>query len=121
MLELATKPFIVTGDYIIPPSMIDPINTKGVILGITMDPSDVDATIADLEEKKSRLGDTDNLVLCVTTEEGLDEAKTALYRGLIEMGWSHAEIAGQRRAGGGIAGGNLRAFSGMGGGFFFMR
>ena len=61
-----------------------------------------------------QLGDTDNLVLSVTTETGMDEAKKALYLGLIEAGWEHLEIAGDRRAGGGITGGNLRAFSGGG-------
>ena len=61
---------------------------------------------------KLLLGDTDNLVLSVTTEEGMDEAKTALYMGLIEKGWAHLDIAGDRRAGGGITGGNLNVFSG---------
>ncbi len=70
------------------------------------------------ERGKLPLGDTDNLALSVTTDEGMDEAKTALYMGLIEKGWEHAEIAGERRAGGGIAGGNLRVFSGAGAGMF---
>jgi hypothetical protein len=121
MLDLSTKPFIVTGDYSVPASMAADINSKGVILGITMDPSDVDAAITGLEDMKVRLGDTDNLVLSVTTEEGLDEAKSALYRGLFERGWEHTEIAGDRRAGGGIAGGNLRVFSGTQGRIFRMR
>ena len=41
MLALSTKPFIVTGDYSVTASMVDQINEKGVILGVTMDPSDV--------------------------------------------------------------------------------
>jgi hypothetical protein len=118
MLAASSKPFIVTGDYSITASMAGQINEKGVILGITMDPSDVNATILDLEGMKLRLGDTDNLVLCVTAEEGLDEAKAALYMGLREKGWEHVDIAGDRRAGGGIAGGNLRVFSGAMGGMF---
>jgi hypothetical protein len=112
MLTLASKPFIVTGDYSITASMIDQINEKGVIVGITMDPSDVDKCVTDLEAMKVQLGDTDNLVLCATTDEGIDEAEAAIYRGLLEKGWEHSEIAGDRRAGGGIAGGNLRVFAG---------
>ena len=114
MLALSSKPFIVTGDYSVTASMVDQINEKGVIVGITMNPSDVNACIADLESMKLKLGDTDNLVLSVTTDEGMDEAKTALYMGLIDKGWEHLDIAGSRRAGGGIAGGNLRVFSGAG-------
>ena len=51
----------------------------------------------------------------------MDEAKTALYMGLIDKGWEHLEIVGDRRAGGGIAGGNLSVFSGAGAGGLIMR
>ncbi len=118
MLALASKPFIVTGDYSVTASMVDQINEKGVIVGIAMDPSDVNTCITDLENMKLQLGDTDNLVLCVTTDVGMDEARAALYMGLLEKGWEHTDIAGARRAGGGIAGGNLRVFSGSGAGGF---
>jgi len=121
MLSLSSKPFIVTGDYSVTPSMVERINDKGVVLGITMDPSDVDACISDLEGMRLKLGDTDNLVLSVTTTEGMDEAESALYMGLIDNGWEHLDIAGDRRAGGGIAGGNLNVFSGGGAGAFRMR
>ncbi len=86
-----------------------------------MDPSDVKTCIADLDGMKLRLGDTDNLVLSLTTNNGMDEAKTALYLGLIDQGWEHLEIVGDRRAGGGISGGNLSAFSGAGAGALIMR
>ena len=66
-------------------------------------------------------GDTDNLVLCATTQEGLEEAESAIYMGLLERGWEHLEIAGDRRAGGGIAGGNLRVFSAGGARMGMMR
>ncbi|MFC1662376.1 M28 family peptidase, partial [Gemmatimonadota bacterium] len=121
LLAVSSKPFIVTGDYLLTSSMAPQINERGVILGIEMNPSDVAATISELEDMKVRLGDTDNLVLSVTTEEGLEEAKKALYLGLIDRGWEHLEIAGDRRAGGGIAGGNLRVFSGAQGQMFMMR
>lgn len=114
MLAVASHPFIVTGDYSVTASMVDQINQKGVIVGITMNPADVNTTISDLDGMKLQLGDTANLVLSVTTDIGMDEAKTALYMGLIERGWEHLEIAGDRRAGGGIAGGNLNVFSGAG-------
>jgi hypothetical protein len=112
MLDLASKPFIVTGDFTVTPAMVDQINQKGVIVAVTMDPSEVATTISDLEGLKLQFGDTNNLALSVTTEEGMDEAKTALYMGLIKSGWEHLDIAGDRRAGGGITGGNLLVFSG---------
>jgi hypothetical protein len=115
MLAHASKPFIVTGDYSITPEMVGPINEKRVILGITMNPTDVASAIGSIEGMKAQLGDTDNLVLCLTSEDGVDEAESALYLGLIEKGWAHLDIAGDRRAGGGIAGANLSVFSGGGG------
>jgi len=121
MLALASKPFIVSGDYSVTPSMIGPINEKGVILAVTMDPGDVDSVIADLEDMKMRLGDTDNLVLSATSEEGMEDAQRALYLGLLDRGWEHAEIVGDRRAGGGIAGANLTVFSAGGGRMVMMR
>jgi hypothetical protein len=51
----------------------------------------------------------------------MDEAEDALYLGLLQQGWTHEEIAGDRRAGGGIAGGNLRVFSGATAGMYRMR
>jgi hypothetical protein len=114
MLALSSLPFIVTGEYSVTAPMVDQINAKGVVLGITMDPSDVNACISDVEAMKLLLGDTDNLVLSVTTDQGMAEAKTALYMGLIERGWAPADIAGDRRAGGGITGANLQVFSGAG-------
>ena len=54
------------------------------------------------------MGDTDNLVLFVTSTEKLDEAKQALYVSLIKKGWQPDDISSQsRRERKGIAGGNL--------------
>ena len=117
MLAASSKPFIITGDYSVIESMVDQINEKGIVLGVTMDPANVKECIADLEGMKALLGDTDNLVLCVTSNEGVDDAKKALYMGLIDKGWTHLEIAGERRRGGGIAGGNLVIFTRGGGRF----
>jgi hypothetical protein len=114
VLAAATRPFIVSGSYEVTPAMAAAINEKGVILAVPMDPANVGRTIARLEELKALLGDTDNFVLSVTSEAGMDQAKTALYLGLLDKGWTPAEIAGDRRAGGGIAGAALSAFSGGG-------
>jgi hypothetical protein len=121
LLSTSSKPFIVTGDYALAPAMVDQINEKGVILGIEIDPADPGRAVSDIEGMKVLLGDTDNLVLCATTQEGLEEAESAIYMGLLERGWEHLEIAGDRRAGGGIAGGNLRVFSAAGARMGMMR
>jgi hypothetical protein len=101
--------------------MVDQVNEKGVVLGIELDPAYPERAVSDIEGMRVLLGDTDNLVLCATTDEVLDEVESAIYMGLLEMGWEHTEIAGDRRAGGGIAGGNLRVFSGGGGRMYRMR
>ncbi|MGD2123399.1 MAG: M20/M25/M40 family metallo-hydrolase [Gemmatimonadota bacterium] len=121
MLAVSSEPFIVTGDYSLTAAMVDEINEKGVILGIEVDPGNVAKAVSDIEGMRVRLGDTDNLVLCATAQEGMEEAENALYMGLLEQGWTHEEIAGDRRAGGGIAGGNLRVFSGAAAGMYRMR
>jgi hypothetical protein len=121
VLSVSSKPFIVTGDYTVAPAMVDRINEKGVVLGVTMDPTDVEECISDLEGLKLQLGDTGNLVLSVLPAEDMDEAETALYLGLLEKGWDQVEIVGDRRAGGGVAGSNLNVFSGAGGRMFIMR
>lgn len=111
MLSAATKPFLITGNYTVNAAMADAINEKNILLGVTMNPADVKTCISDLEKMKALLGDTNNLFLCVTTNEGMDEAQKALYMGLREKGWTHLDIAGDRREGGGITGGNLSSLT----------
>ncbi len=115
VLANANKPFIVTGFYILDPQTYEQINKKNVILSVKFDPEDVDGCIERLEKIKAALGDTDNLVLYVTSKEKMDEGKKDLYMRLMESGWKSEEIgsAGRRRrwgpgpTGSGIAGGNL--------------
>ncbi|MBN2182450.1 MAG: M20/M25/M40 family metallo-hydrolase [Sedimentisphaerales bacterium] len=115
VLANATRPFIVTGFYLLDPQTYEQINKKKVILGVKFDPADVDGCIERLEKGKAALGDTDNLVLYVTSTENLDDVKRDLYMRLMKNGWKSEEIggAGGRRrrgrgpTGTGITGGNL--------------
>ena len=50
-----------------------------------------------------------DLFLFLTATEGLDEAKRPLYLGLIDKGWTHNEINGNREHRGLVAGGNLNS------------
>jgi len=109
VLETATMPFIITGFYDLNQQLYDRINEKNVLLGVNFDPADVAGCVKRLDRAKAFLGDTDNLVLFLTSTEGLDEAKQALYVSLIEKGWRPDDISSQsRRDRKGIAGGNLR-------------
>ena len=79
----------------------------------------MDDVIDRLGNAKDVLGASNNLVLYVTSTEGLDEAKNPLYLGLIEKGWEAGEIGGGGGRGGrgggggtGICGGNLGVLSG---------
>jgi hypothetical protein len=108
VLETATRPFIITGFYDLDQQLYDRINEKKVLLGVKFDPSDVEGCVKRLDRAKAFLGDTDNLVLFLTSTEGLDEAKKSLYVSLIKKGWTPDDIASQsRRERKGIAGGNL--------------
>ena len=111
VLRAATKPFAVTGDYALNERMYEQLNEKKVVLGVKFEPDNVERSIGRLEATKKALGDSDNIVLFITSAEGLDKAKTEMYMGLIEAGWETSEIGGGggRRGGGGtgITGGNL--------------
>ncbi|UCF17703.1 MAG: M20/M25/M40 family metallo-hydrolase, partial [Phycisphaerales bacterium] len=75
MLIRATRPFIVTGYYRLNKRLCELIDEKKVLLGVKFNPRDVDGCVKRLEEAKGALGDSDNLVLYITSTEGLDEAK----------------------------------------------
>jgi aminopeptidase YwaD len=115
VLASATRPFIVTGFYLLDPQTYEQINKKKVVLGVKFDPEDVNGCIERLEKAKAALGDTDNLVLCVSSTEDLDQAKKDLYMTLMKNGWKTEEIGsaggrsrrGRGMFGTGIAGGNL--------------
>jgi hypothetical protein len=115
VLSAATRPFIVTGFYLLDPQTYEQINKKKVILGVKFDPEDVNGCVERLEKAKAALGDTDNLVLCVSSTEGLDQAKQDLYMALMKKGWKAEEVGsaggrfrrGRGMFGKGITGGNL--------------
>ena len=109
VLSSASKAFIVTGEYEIPEKMVDRLNNRGVRFGVNCNPQDVAGFIARLEAVKSQLRERKNLFLFLTATEGLDEAKRPLYLGLIDKGWTHNEINGNREHRGLVAGGNLNS------------
>ncbi|MCP4452894.1 MAG: hypothetical protein GY809_15640, partial [Planctomycetes bacterium] len=116
VLAAATRPFMVSGFYLLDPQTYAAINKKEVLLAVKFDPSDVAGCAERLEEMKAALGDTDNLILSVTSTNKLDEAKQDLYVRLIKQGWTKEEIGSSRRSRGrrgsgerpkGIAGNSL--------------
>jgi len=108
VLETATRPFIITGIYDLNQQLYNKINEKNVLLGVKFNPAEVDDCVKTLDRAKAFLGDTDNLVVVITSTEGLDQAKQSLYVSLIKKGWQSDDINSQnRRERKGIAGGNL--------------
>jgi len=97
MLRGASRPFIITGYYHLTDRLCELINEKKVLLGVKFDPRDVEGCVERLEKAKAALGDSDNLVLYLTSTEGLDEAKKDLYIRLIRKGWKAEEIGSSRR------------------------
>ncbi len=107
VLAAATRPFMVSGFYLLDPSTYKAINEKDVLLAVKFDPDDVAGCAARLEEIKAALGDTDNLILSVTSTRELDEAKQDLYVRLIKKGWTKEEIGSSRRSRGRRGSGEL--------------
>jgi hypothetical protein len=97
VLAAASRSFMVSGFYLLDPSTYHMINEKQVLLAVKFDPDDVAGCASRLEEIKAALGDTDNLILSVTSTNKLDEAKQALYVRLIKNGWTAEEIGSSRR------------------------
>jgi hypothetical protein len=97
VLAAATRPFMVSGFYLLDPQTYAAINKKEVLLAVKFDPSDVAGCVERLEEMKEALGDTDNLILSVTSTRDIDEAKQDLYVRLIKNGWTAEEIGSSRR------------------------
>jgi hypothetical protein len=114
-IDAATRPLVVTGVYELNESLRTQINEKDILLGVKFDPQKVDACVERLEAEKAALGDTDNLLLFLSSKAELDQGKQALYLRLIKQGWTPEEIGSDRgwreRPGAkrtfGIAGGNL--------------
>jgi hypothetical protein len=109
MLSTGSKPFVVTGDYKIVDSMVERLNSRGVLLGVDLDPQKVEDFVKRVEETKKRLGERKRLFAYLTSVKGLDEAKKPLYIGLIDRGWAHSEIYGGREHRGLVGGANLNS------------
>lgn len=108
-LATATRPFLVSGFHSSNLGIYEKIKDKKVLLGVDFDPADVETCVKRLGIAKGVMGSADNLVLFVTSTEGLDEAKKALYISLIKKSWKAEDISSGRGRRTGIAGGNLSA------------
>jgi hypothetical protein len=107
MLSAGSKPFIITGDYEITYSMVDRFNSRGVRLGIDLDPQKAGDFITRVEKTRKQLGERRNLFAFLTSTEGLEKAKRPLYLGFIDRGWTHNEISGGKDHRGLFGGANL--------------
>ncbi len=112
VLSSAKKPFMVSGKIKFDEEQINVMNEKEVLVCVDFDPKDVDACVTVLEKMKEVFGDLDNLLLNVVSKDELNTARKALYKKLIEKGWTKKEIyaiggAGESRR----SRGNLDRFS----------
>jgi hypothetical protein len=116
MLEVATKPFMVTlsGTNTVDAALAGRMNEKNDLMAIECNPADVQGCVVRLENAKTLFGDVDNLVLSINATGNIDEAKKSLYMALVKNGWTRDQIyamtgagGGEGRGGGGRPGGNL--------------
>ncbi len=119
VLTAAEHSFMVAGLTEFSEEQIAQMNEKNVLVAVDFDPSDIKGCVAQLETLKEAFGDTDNLVLRLTTDEDIGTAKKELYMRLINVGWDKDAIyaiggaaarGGRRSFGGGGGGGNLSRF-----------
>jgi len=96
VLEATNKPFAVTGTYEISEELVSRVLERGIQLGVNFDPKAVPDFLARVEQLKGLLGERRNLFTYLLNPEGLEEAKTPLYLGLLDRGWGRQEIQGDR-------------------------
>ena len=113
MLAAASKPFIITGDYLITDRMVDRLNARGVVLGVDLNPKKPVDFVSRVEELKNQLGERRNLFAYLTSKDGLDDAKRSLYLRLIDRGWVHNEICGSREHHGLTGGASMATLGGQ--------
>ncbi len=96
VLDAAPKPFAVTGTVDIPEDLVERVAARGVLLGVNFDPKAVPDFLTRVEQLKTLLGERKNLFAYLINVDGLEEAKTPLYLGLLDRGWARNEISGDR-------------------------
>jgi hypothetical protein len=107
VLNVATKPFVMTGDYQIPDKFVERLNSRSVLLGVDFNPREVEDFLTRLEAIKHQMGERKNLFAYLTSTDKLDEARRPLYLRLVDHGWAHNEICGRRGRGGLIGGATI--------------
>lgn len=111
VVDAASKPFMVTGTFDIPEDAVERFAARGVLWGVSFDPKAVDDFLTRVEQLKSRLGERRNIFTFLTGTEGLEEAKSPLYMGLLDRGWARAEISGRGEHRGLLGGATLQTLS----------
>ena len=94
MLTFAEKPFLVVNCPELNSTSIELLNKKNVIVSVNFDPEKVNDCVNTLEKMKKAIGDTDNLILYLTSNTNLGEKKKELYKKLSDKGWTKDEIFG---------------------------
>lgn len=111
VLGATSKPFAVTGTYEVSEAALEQLSSRGILCGVNFDPQAVGDFLTRVEQLKTRLGERRNLFAYLVNVEGLEEAKTPLYMGLLDRGWAQHEIAGSREHRGLLGGATLNALS----------
>ena len=109
VLDAAPKPFAVTGTVDIPEDLVERVAARGVLLGVNFDPKAVPDFLTRVEQLKTLLGERKNLFAYLINVDGLEEAKTPLYLGLLDRGWARNEISGDREHRGLLGGAALNS------------
>jgi len=92
VLKAAEKPFIISGVTEFDSTQKSLINQKQVVVTLDLDPKNTDTFLAELNLLTAVLGDKDNIIINVLSEDGLDAAKQAVYMKLFKDGWTRQDI-----------------------------
>ena len=94
---VASKPFVVSGQYELTDEVLDGLKRLGCPLGVTLDPSNPGQFLDRVEHLKSQLGERQLLFAMLQDAKDLEKVKQDLYIGLLDRGWAHNEIVGGRQ------------------------
>lgn len=91
VLDVATKPVLVTAPPVMEASLVEKIKKNKGAVAVACEVGDVDGCLRQLEAMKGWLG-KENLLISMAAGKGREDATKQLYLGLIKAGWTAAEI-----------------------------
>jgi len=92
VLDTIRKPILISGFSDFDEDLLAAVKKRKALIAVDLNPENVEACVAKLESYKAAFDTTANILINVTSKDGLAEAKKELYLKLTAKGWTKNEI-----------------------------